>query len=115
MLVTMHGSGVANRRVEDGSMKRILLASIIGGCIVVGGTSIYSATNWPGSRLIPGTGPITEQQIRDKLTADGFSNIQITLQGNTFQTVATRNGRPTILEIDAQSGIVHQDRDDDED
>ena len=69
----------------------------------------------PGGRLIPGSGPITEQQIRHKLTAEGFSNIQITLQGSVFETVATKDGRQAELAIDAQSGIVSQDRDDDDD
>jgi hypothetical protein len=83
--------------------------------VAAGAASIYAASDSSGGRLIPGSGPITEQQIRDKLTADGFSNIQVRLRGTVFETIATRNGLPTVLEIDAQSGIVHQDRVDDDD
>jgi hypothetical protein len=43
--------------------------------------------------LISGGGPTTEQQIRDKLIAEGFSNIQISQQGNLFETTATKGGR----------------------
>ena len=59
--------------------------------------------------------PITEQQIRDKLTADGFSNIQISPQGSLFETIATKNGRAVRLEIDSQSGTVFQARGADDD
>jgi hypothetical protein len=74
----------------------------------------YAASDSSG-RLIPGIGPITEQQIRDKLTADGFSNIQITSQGSIFQTNATKDGRALRLAIDAESGAVLQAQDDDDD
>ena len=73
-------------------MKRVFLAAVISSVVAVSAASIYAASNFSG-RLIPGIGPITEQQIRDKLTADGFSNIQITSQGSIFQTNATKDGR----------------------
>ena len=95
-------------------MRKIILAAFAV-AVVAGAASVYAASDSSGGRLIPGSGPITEHQIRDKLTADGFSNIQITLRGTMFETIASRNGRSTLLEIDAQSGIVHQNRDDDDD
>lgn len=95
-------------------MKRLFLAAVIGSLVAVSAASIYAASNLSG-RLIPGVGPITEQQIRDKLTADGFSNIQITLQGSIFQTNATKEGRGMGLAIDAESGTILQARDDDDD
>jgi len=49
------------------------------------------------------------------MAAEGFSNIQITLRGSVFETVAIKDGRQAELTIDAQSGIVSQDRDDDDD
>jgi hypothetical protein len=96
-------------------MKRVFLAAVISSFIGVGAASIYAASNSSGDRLIPGSGAITEQQIRDKLTADGFSNIQITSQGSIFETNATKDGRAVRLAIDAQSGTVLQARDDDGD
>jgi len=42
-------------------------------------------------------------------------NIQIILRGCVFETVATKDGRQAELAIDAQSGFVRQDRDDDDD
>ena len=95
-------------------MRKVTLA-VITVAVAVGAASIYAAGNSSGDRLIPWSGPITEQQIRDKLTADGFSNIQITLNGSVFETVATKEGRQAELAIDAQSGIVRREGDDDDD
>ena len=95
-------------------MRKVTLA-VITVVVATGAASIYAASNPSGDRLIPGSGPITEQQIRDKLTADGFSNIQITLNGSVFETVATKEGRQAELAINAQSGIVRQEGDDDDD
>jgi hypothetical protein len=95
-------------------MKRLFLAAVISSLVVVSAVAINAASNL-SDRLIPGIGPITEQQIRDKLTADGFSNIQITSQGSIFKTNATKDGRTFGLAIDAESGTVLQARDDDDD
>jgi hypothetical protein len=100
--------------MEDAPMRKTTLA-VITVAVAAGAASIYAASNSSGGRLIPGSGPITEQQIRDKLTADGFSNIQITLNGSVFETVATKEGRQAELAIDAQSGIVRAEGDDDDD
>ena len=98
-------------------MKKALIAAVIGGFIVAGAAVIYAADSSSVTRLTLGNGPITEQLIRDKLTADGFSNIQISAQGSLFETIATKNGRPIRFEIDSQSGTVFQARgaDDDDD
>ena len=95
-------------------MKRALIAAIVGGFILVGAVSIYAATDDPASQRVLGTGPITEQQIRDKLGADGFTNIQITPR-SILETVATKDGRQLRLAIDAQSGTAVRIGDDDDD
>lgn len=95
-------------------MKRLFFAAVIGSFVAVGTAPIYAAGDSSHS-LIPVVGPITEQQIRGKLTANGFSNIQITLQGGIFQTNATKDGRALRLAIDAQSGTILQVQDDDDD
>jgi len=98
-------------------VKKALIAAVIGGSIVAGAAAIYAADSSSGTRLILGNGPITEQQIRDKLTADGYSYIQISPQGSLLETIATKNGRALRLAIDSQSGTVFEARgaDDDDD
>ena len=94
-------------------MKGFPFAAVISGFLVIS-TSIYAAGD-SSNRLIPGNGPITEQQIRDKLAADGFSNIQVTSQGHAFETTATRGGRVLRLAIDGESGSVLETQDEDDD
>jgi hypothetical protein len=58
---------------------------------------------------------MTEQEIRDKLAAAGFSNIQI-MPRNIFDAVAVKNGRALKLAIDPQSGkVIRAGADDDDD
>jgi len=102
-------------KMEGESMKRLFLAVTISSFVAVGAASTDAAGDSSSARLIPGNGPITEQQIKDKLIADGFSNIEITSAGDTFQTNAVRNGRALRLAIDAQTGTVLQQDDDDDD
>ena len=96
-------------------MKSLPFAAVITSFLAISATSIYAAGDSPNRLLlVPGT-PITEQQIRDKLVADGFSNIQITSQGRAFETTATKGGRVLRLAIDADSGMVLEAQDDDDD
>jgi hypothetical protein len=95
-------------------MKRLFFAAVTAGVIGIGAASINAASNSP-QRFNSGFGPVTEQQIRDKLTADGFSNVEITPQGSIFQTSATKDGHALRLSIDAQSGTVLKVQDDDDD
>jgi propanediol dehydratase small subunit len=110
-------TGVSFRNHQQwriGAMKKAVLAAVISGAIAAG-ASIYAASGWSGDKPISGNGPVTEQQIRDWLTADGFSQIQITLQGGIFETVAIKDGRSTEFAIKAQTGAVRSAPDDDDD
>ena len=87
-------------------MNRRLMTAGVVGVVTIGGASLYAATLIPGNRVINlGPGPVTEEQIRDRLAASGFSNIQIRPR-NIFSAAATRNGRALELTIDPQSGKV---------
>src|SRR5215470_17705338 len=103
--------------MEDGPMRKVTLA-VITVVVAAGAASIYAASNPSGERLIPGSGPITEQQIRDKLMAEGFSNIQITLRGGVFAPVCLsrvygaaretrRTGNGRLLEADRSPARGH--------
>lgn len=54
-----------------------------------------------------GIGGMTEEQVRARLTAEGFTNVQgITRSGNSFQARAMQNGRPVDITIDATTGTI---------
>src|SRR5580765_6168882 len=87
--------------------KRLLVAGLAG-LIAISGTSIYAAAELSGSfgnTIAFEPGPVTEQQIRDKLAAAGFSNIQV-MARNIFDVAGTRDGRSMQLAIDPRSGKV---------
>jgi hypothetical protein len=86
--------------------KRFLTAGIVG-LMAIGAASIYAAAEMPGDKKVInfGPGPLTEEQIRDRLTAAGFSNIQIGPR-RIIAAVAMRNGRSLERAIDPQSGKV---------
>ena len=53
------------------------------------------------------SGMTSDEQVRTKLSAQGFSDIQaITRSGNSYQARAMQNGRPVDLTIDATTGAI---------
>jgi hypothetical protein len=78
--------------------KRLLAATGLAGLTMIGAASLYAAAELPKDNFNLGSGPVTEQEIRDKLAAAGFSNIQIKSR-NFFDAVATRDGRALSLAI----------------
>ena len=98
-------------------MKKVLIAAVIGGITVAGAAIIYAGDSFSGT-CCSVIGPFPRVSlVPEKLSADGFSNIQISPQGSLLETIATKNGRPIRFEIDSQSGTVFQARgaDDDDD
>jgi hypothetical protein len=95
--------------------KRHLVAAGLMGLTLVGAASLYAAAELPKNNINLGPGPVTDQEIRDKLAAAGFSNIRITSR-NFFDAAATKNGRSLQLPIDPQSGkAIRTGIDDDDD
>jgi hypothetical protein len=85
--------------------KRLFTAAGLAGLTMLGATYLYAAAESSKDEFDLGSGPVTEQEMRNKLAVAGFSNIQITAR-NFFDAVATRDGRTLSLVIDPQSGTV---------
>lgn len=60
----------------------------------------------PGERrvLIAGDRPVTEEQVRAKLTADGYSNVQISRAGRWFDIRAIKDGKRADLAVNSENG-----------
>ncbi len=68
-----------------------------------------------GPVFIPGDKPVTEEQVRHKLEADGYLNIQIVRRGHTFEAMGAKDGKVGKVVVDAQTGRLANDDDDDDD
>lgn len=97
-------------------MNRRLLIWMVGGTLILaaGGVLVATAEQHNGPVFIAGDKPVTEDQIRQKLQADGYSNIQIVRQGSAFEALATKDGKTGKIVVDAQSGRLRTDDDDDD-
>ena len=98
-------------------MNRRLLAALIGGATVIGATGVWIATAAPtkGPVFIAGDQPVTEEQVRQKLMADGYLNVLILRQGRYFQAMGAKDGKVGKFVVDAQTGRLASDDDDDDD
>lgn len=97
-------------------MKRLLIWSAAG--VLIAGTAglmVVNAQQRQGEVFIAGDGPVSEHQVRTKLQTDGWSDVQIQRDGRYFQVTARKNGEPGKIVIDAQTGRLRADNDDDDD
>ena len=98
-------------------MNRRIAAALMGSAILLGATGILIATAEPrGAVFIAGDKPVTEDQIREKLQSDGYSNVQIVRQAGFFEALASKDGKTSKIMVNAQTGrLVSGDDDDDDD
>jgi hypothetical protein len=99
-------------------MNRRLLIWTIGGAAVFGaaGALISTSEARRGEIFIAGDRPVTEDQVRQKLQSEGYSNIQIARQGEYFEATGSKGGQTARILVDSQTGrlAVERDKDDDD-
>ncbi len=98
-------------------MNRRLLIALMGGAGLLAATGALIAAAQPeGQPFIPGDKPVTEDQVREKLAADGFTNVQIVRQGGVLEAMGTKDGKTSKILVNAQTGrLATRDDDDDDD
>ena len=98
-------------------MDRRLLVGAIGGVLLVGAAGVLVATaeRSKGPVFIPGDQPVSEDQIRQKLQSEGYSNVQIVRQGGYFEAIGSKDGQTGKVVVDSQTGRLRTDDDDDDD
>jgi hypothetical protein len=97
-------------------MNRRLLAWLFGGVLFVGtaGALIATAEQVKGPVFIAGDQPVSEEQVRQKLQSEGYSNIQILRQGRYFEAIGSKDGNTGKILVDSQTGRLQADDDDDD-
>src|SRR5437773_9691954 len=98
-------------------MNRRLLIWAIGGVLLVGATGVLIATaeQSKGPVFIAGDQPVTEDQVRQKLQSDGWSNVQIVREGRYIEAIGAKNGQTSKVVVNAQNGRLRAGDDDDDD
>jgi hypothetical protein len=64
---------------------------------------VATAQQRQGLVFIAGDRPVTEDQVRSKLQAEGWSNVQIEREGKYFGVSAMKNGQSGRLAIDSET------------
>src|SRR2546430_17604340 len=95
--------------------RRWILAG--GGVFLLGiaGAAMVFAEPSKGPALIAGDQPVTEDQVRQKLQSDGWSNVQIVREGRYIEAIGAKNGQTSKVVVNAQNGRLRAGNDDDDD
>lgn len=95
-----------NRRLVWLGAGALLLAA-------TGGVALAIAEGSRGGVFIAGDRPVTEEQIRQKLQAEGYSNLHIVRQARYFEATGLKDGTTAKIVVDSQTGRFHDADDDD--
>jgi len=68
-----------------------------------------------GPVFIAGDKPVSEDQVRQKLQSDGWSNVQIVRDGQYLEAIGSKDGQSAKVAVNAQTGRLRAADDDDED
>jgi hypothetical protein len=95
--------------------QKLILAAT--GLLLMGITGIVMVTAEPGQgpALIAGDQPVTEDQVRQKLQSDGWSNVQIVREGRYIEAIGAKNGQTSKVVVNAENGRLRAGDDDDDD
>lgn len=98
-------------------MNRNFKIAIGGAALLIAATGLVVVMAEPtrGPAFITGDQPVTEDQVRQKLQADGWSNVQVVRSGRYLEAIATKDGHNSKLVVDSQTGRLRAGDDDDDD
>lgn len=95
--------------------RRMFIAALTGAAVLVGTGVVIATANTPGPVFIAGDKPVTEEQVRTKLVADGYLDVRIIREGRYFEATGAKDGKATKVRVDSQTGRLAADDDDDDD
>lgn len=97
-------------------MNRMILWTAAGGLLLAStGLAIVMAGPSQGPAFISGDQPVTEDQVRQKLLSEGWSNVQTAREGRYIEATASKNGQESKIAVDSQNGHLRGADDDDDD
>jgi hypothetical protein len=66
----------------------------------------------PAFDFIAGNRPVTEDQVRQKLVSNGWTDVRVVLRGRFFLATASKGGELGALSVDALTGRLRGEDDD---
>jgi hypothetical protein len=98
-------------------MNQAIPLSIAGGVLVAAAAALVVAAperKDPAFDFIAGNRPVTEDQVRQKLVSDGWSDVQIVVRGRYFMATASKDGRSDAFAVDSLTGRLRGEETDDD-
>jgi hypothetical protein len=93
-------------------MKRLLVSGIaLAVALIAIGVWTATAEEGLGPAFVKGGGPVTEDQVRQEMLAQGYSNPQVVRQGPYFEVMGIKDGQTQRLVVDSQTGRLHTGED----
>jgi hypothetical protein len=92
-------------------MDRRLLPAFVIGVVAIGAAAAIVATaeQSKGPVFIAGDQPVTEDQVRQKLTSEGYTNVQVVREGQYFAATGSKDGKIGNIEVDSETGRLRSD------
>src|SRR5258708_485068 len=98
-------------------MERAVIWSIAGGILLAAAAALAIAApeRDRGPVFIEGSRPVTEEQVRQKLVSDGWTNVQVVRRGRLVMAMGSKDGRTDAFTVDAFTGRLRSNRKEDDD
>lgn len=82
--------------------RSVRVAMVVSAVAIAFGIILFA----PGQRrvLISGNKPVTADEVRAKLEADGYSDVQISRNGQWFDIRGMKDGRRADLSVNSENG-----------
>ena len=98
-------------------MKRAIIWSIAGAMLLAAAAAAFvvaAPERNGGPVFIEGSRPVTEEHVRQKLVSDGWTNVQVVRRGRLVMAMGSKDGRTDAFAVDAFTGRLRSDDDDDD-
>jgi hypothetical protein len=94
---------------------KVLLWTVAGVLLVavIMAVDLYGERREAGPVFVASNGPVTEEQVRQKMAADGWSNVLIAREGRYFQVMGSKDQQTSRFTVDSQTGRLRVGDDDD--
>jgi hypothetical protein len=90
--------------MEASMDKKLLWGIFLAAALGLTGVWFAIAQQNAGAPFVKGGGPVTEDQVRQEMLAEGYSNPQIMREGRYFEAMGTKDGQTQKLVVDSQTG-----------